>query len=259
MLVFRAEDGDNIATLAVQLGVPVDAIKEAYPELGPQIVSGAEFKLDNLEQVQAINNTINSMEKDWNCANFCAHSVGVELPAQFAVGNEVSNIGEFEQVLENSSNFQQVSEGKSRIGSIIYYDYVDDPIVRNQAVQEQLTRLKGLSDKDLVNELWNDWGLKQEFAQTGETKGDLKYYVKNHKSRLLGDIMAGFREMQRIEKHFAIVVLKSKDGKHVKSVIQRRGTIYDGVTSPKTNTDNYYEVEAIYTDKTEEENEEDKE
>lgn len=237
-LIFEAEEGDDVETLAMQLGISSKAILEVHPELS-KVATAQTFTLNQLEQVQAINNTINAIEDDWNCANFCAYSKGKELKEQFGDFSE-SNLAPFVEMLK--TDFTEVSEEDSKIGSIIYYDYTKDYPRRNEAAEKELSYLKGLSNNSLAKEL-----KKRGFS---ESLGEIKKNLKSDRGGQIHSWMQTFRTLQRSEKHFGLVLLKDKQGVEIQSVIQQRGKVYDGVKDAKFNTEEQYlEINSVYDDK----------
>lgn len=194
-LRFVAEKDDNLEILATQLGLSKETLLKADPSLEKlEISTCTSIDLQKLDIVQSINKAINDVEQTWNCANFAyAASSSKNLEIQFAEGATSSNLDAMDRKLKN--NYESVSDENAQIGSVIRYDLIENAEAKYALalIQERVQEYKemGLTDKETLLLL-------------NSIKSDAKTTVQN-------------------EKHYAIVLLKTKDGTQIMSIMQKQG------------------------------------
>ncbi|WP_422107279.1 DUF6443 domain-containing protein [Winogradskyella sp.] len=206
-LNFTAEGGDDLSSLSTQLGISVKDILYAHPELRNLAISeGTSLGLGQLEEVSVINtamNTVAQKQDDWNCANFAGGSNCSDTRDQYNTGENHNNIEDLADDLK--TDYDSVTESETKIGAIIHFriDKSDSramPSARNEAKKTfiQQMRQNGLSDAQIVG------ALKDPKVQTD---------IENYALAILTN-----------ERHFAVVILKTKDGKSVQNILQKSGT-----------------------------------
>ncbi len=177
-LTFVAEKGDNLSTLALQLGIPKNSLLKSNPTLNTlKITTGSELKLEKIKEVSNINYAINFLGDDYD-----EDSKPIDLSS--------------EQAVNNCANFANMASGNKE-GLIRYGDYGENA----NLLAGRLGTKANEEDEPTFDPI---------MSESNSKMGDIMYYEAKTKSST--------------HLHFAIVVLKDKQGKNVKSVMQKHGT-----------------------------------
>jgi len=187
-IVLEAEPGDNLQTLAVQMGIP-------YQQLIDENFKGKDFTINNplnegewlrqedLPGVETFQNINNWLKKDFgtdqsiNCAVTAASACGLKLNASDFNGAS----DELENIIESQST--NVMEAETKIGDIV--TYID-------------------SKEGMRKAIWNDGG----------------YYLSEDEFQKL--VEENYNS-QTSPTHYSVVLLKDKCGEHVQSVFEKPG------------------------------------
>ena len=131
-VMFRAEEGDDLNTLATQLGVSLDDLSNYE---GTSFAQGQLYSFDKINKVQDINKAISLMNNgDYNCANFAMFSNGILQESAF--GNDNDGVSALEQaafILCTQS--KNVSENDTRVGDIVTFGYTEEAMRRENPYQ----------------------------------------------------------------------------------------------------------------------------
>ncbi len=198
-LSFTAQAGDNLESLSKQLGISVEGILAAHPELKNSIEEGKSYGLENIGFVQDINNTINSVaspnnQKKWNCANLAAGECS-SIKTQWDNPNN-NNIEDFSNDL--FMNYNSVNEWDTRIGSVIHYR-----VNKSRAKQSVIKNIR------------------KSMKKAGKSDAEINAYLNKPETKSL--INNQTLVLIHGERHFSVVVLKNAMGTEVESIIQKSG------------------------------------
>jgi RHS repeat-associated protein len=263
-LSFVAEENDNLATLAIQLGIPAESLKKLDPKLEENlkdIKSGFEIGLESLKVVERINKVLNLSDKDlikYNCASLAEEcSKGLDVPDQYNSKGEaytkheslcatcpsyevgVNNVPE---MVEQLKGLKANGIEGAQIGSVIIYTPVLEPAKLKKSVEylvsvDRQTFKQGLEDK------------KKTTLEI--TKAMDEYDAKEAKSQEIYKKWEGL--LIDGEKHFSVLILKDKTGTNVNGIIhkQGKGTFSKEVESESNATDGsiFYMRDSVGEDK----------
>jgi RHS repeat-associated protein len=187
-LIFYAQKDDNLTTLATQLGLPAGTILNAHPELEAiELCEGSWLTLENIEQVKNINGGINFIgdnQDKTNCTNLADHCDG-------------------------GSNIRNVEEGENTF--FFERELGNDPDFKLKEVQE----FTGGSDT------------YETVSSENSRIGDIIMYKLEESSRpaiIQSEGRARGEDIMEHERHFSVIVLKSKDGNGPSHILQKNGT-----------------------------------
>jgi RHS repeat-associated protein len=229
-LQFVAEKNDNLGTLAMQLGLSENTLISAEPGLSSlKIETATTITLSNLKVVQNINTTLNNIDDATeNCANVVARANGESLSDQYGKGNKGENTIKMNGRLKK--NYISVTEENAQIGTVITYKLtkVGAEAAAKTQLDIEVAKLPVLPTRaDLKAKLIAyakaqgvtldskkvDAAITKVLADNVKKRAD---WIKKRKEELVAKFL-------KDETHFAVVVLKTVDGKKVKSVIQKHG------------------------------------
>jgi len=216
-LNFVAEEGDDLESLSTQLGISVDEILYAHPELkGTSISEGQSLGLGQISEVSAINDALNGVDKNqdnWNCADLAGGSNCSSIKSQWDNPSE-NNIENFAQELQ--SDYNSVTKGNTKVGSIIHF---------------RLNKSKALSGakKAAVN------AFVQQMRAAGLPDAEIKRRLSDPKVQK--DIDNYAQAIVTNERHFAVVILKTRDGKNIQNIIQKSGQLHFNLNDVDTMED----------------------
>lgn len=197
MLGFRAEKGDNIATLEKQLGLPAGAIVNGINPVDKAILEktnvGDIITLQNLEVVRNINTYLNRTDIDeTNCSN-CALFVNGINQANAWLGTGYEEMEEASEILKQ--NFINIDSKNSSIGNIVTF----------------------------VEEDWEEsakLNASMEYS-VGSASGRINSTEIN-KDQFINQQLDMYKESKRPD-HYGIVILKSKNGEQIQQILEKPG------------------------------------
>ena len=208
-IVLEAEPGDNLQTLADQMGIP-------YKELVDQNFAGKDFTLDaplaggewlrqeDLPGVKAFQNINNYLAKEdlleTNCANCAMNANGIETPNAWLDENGEydpeggGGSGKVMELVENTiiSEFEGVSAERAKIGDVITY------------------QVELMKDQELLGWGYNTYGKDKNFTFTQDGNYSQAYLNLLQSQKTNVD-------------HYSVVLLKTKDGKEIQQVFEKLG------------------------------------
>ena len=130
-VMFRAEDGDDLNTLATQLGVSLEELSDYE---GTTFETGQMYSLDKIDKVIDINNAIVQMNnKDYICANFAMFSNGILQEPAFRNNDGVESLEQAAFMI--GSQFNNILECNTSIGDVVTFGYTEDAMRRENPYQ----------------------------------------------------------------------------------------------------------------------------
>ena len=131
-VMFKAEEGDNLHSLAIQLGLSIEDLSDYE---GTTFEAGQLYSLDKIAKVNSINNAIALMNNEnYNCANFAMFSNGLPQDPAFCFNDGVSSLTEAASLID--SRFSNVSESNTSIGDVVTFGYTEWALRRENNFQD---------------------------------------------------------------------------------------------------------------------------
>jgi RHS repeat-associated protein len=190
-LVFVAEDGDDLSTLEIHLGVKPGTLTNHSSLNGMPIKTGTELstQLEILETVKAINGYLQSDNiSSTNCANCTLSSNGISSTPMSEDGG-FSSVSQATEFVKNGTN---VSESQTQIGDLITYKY----------------SLEGATGFLLSN------GIQDVYKNPD---GSIKM-----PSELEPQINEWYKNQSDLQ-HFSVILLKDRSGQSIQQILEKPG------------------------------------
>jgi RHS repeat-associated protein len=191
-VLFVAEEGDNMQTLAVQLGVDYKVLLETYPDRANwKMTAGTAYTFAKIPQVKAMNNYLSREDiAETNCANLALSCNNIQSENFQSDGGKQS----MEKGTETVKEATPIEENATQIGDIVTYRY---------------TR-SGYEDYLLSNGM-------QDLPEYQNADGSMKT------SEELAPVIDNLYKNQTDIQHFSIVLLKDKSGTQIQQVLEKPG------------------------------------
>jgi hypothetical protein len=163
-----------------------------------------------------INQALNDVNDNWNCANMAAACNGQSIPEQYKSEGDKDNVQNFADILR--SDYSEVDPGNSKIGNVITYkmNAEGQKLLSKELTEENMKKFIGGLEKYMSDN-----------KMTNEQKVKIRKDLKDKNSGLYKQIYNQFKTQNdksaKIETHFAVIVLKTKDGSKPLSVVQDFG------------------------------------
>jgi RHS repeat-associated protein len=165
-----AQKGDNIQTLSVQTGIPVEQLETYYG--GIEFIEGQSYSFEKIPVIQKMNLFLqNYNSSQYNCMYFAMFVNSVDAP----------NFNTDKMLIQNNFN-NKSSISDATIGNIVTYS-------------ESFEEFEFVYKAEAYYQGYDDESFKQ-------------YYISNFKYS---------------PAHFAVVLLKTVDGKDIAYIIQKSG------------------------------------
>ena len=131
-VMFRAEDGDDLHSLAIQLGISIEDLSDYE---GTTFEAGQLYSLDKIDKVKDINKAIALMNNEnYNCANFAMFSNGILQEPAFVNDDGTSSLDNAALMID--SRFSNVSEANTCIGDVVTFGYTEWALRRENNFQD---------------------------------------------------------------------------------------------------------------------------
>jgi RHS repeat-associated protein len=221
-LVFVAEEGDNLSTLEIQMGMEPGSLSKNENLSTIAIENGTELscELEVIETVQNINNYLNENVAKSPQSNNCA------MAAQCAKGSNLSDVitqgfnGSVELLSDDiANNSTPVQESSAKVGDIVTYKSSWESIYwAGSSDSKNKSSLTSEETKAIINEYGGIHLVPAEVWKSAESMKTPEEMVAEV------DKVYGQKQSTNKFDHFAVVLLKTKDGGSVKTVFEKPGS-----------------------------------